>query len=570
MRYEDWDVLLFPRGGGVPFKEFRIICGVVLDTELTNINGSFGLPTVTCFVPSLAPGTPFQISIHSWNSPGISQFTRSYTKHHKDVKFEMRLFIDGQLVASTSLRRESNWPLVIANSFDFFKNGDLQPLKFPVFQPELLRQSHWSVADDIGRIKLVISEGFPRDSASTPIERVKNIVAFSFQHAPQDILEGLGIAWPNPSMWRQAPCTTSMSVPSFPSNNAKSHAHSPRRRSSGLQGISPGRTMATTSSVAPSLSNRSAEGYVQPSCIFPLPNTDEIPDCNVLVDKFADSDAYFEWLDNTGLGMDDQHQPTATLSIPSRDETGTLDPSSLTSGLPMPISDDTQFTSFAFAKNEEAYSGHLKAPTNTPNPVDQSCYESGVPFPIFPHNAVLPEDFARSLTASLLNQPPPFQLQPPSTRVLTPEVRSRKENRKRHSTCPIPSSLSTGPTFGLDHQDQRKVSQQMYMPSGGSVPVPNGQTQIQSPKDFAALEPVRRTPSMGKLASGLANISAQSSPREPTSSDSNATVDKGTKRARQLTPGSAKTLGDDEDENRRASPRIRLSPLVTDSPQDGQ
>ncbi|KAM5347708.1 hypothetical protein ACJ41O_007532 [Fusarium nematophilum] len=520
MRYEDWDVLLFPRGGGVPFKEFRIICGVVLDTELTNINGSFGLPTVTCFVPSLAPGTPFQISIHSWNSPGISQFTRSYTKHHKDVKFEMRLFIDGQLVASTSLRRESNWPLVIANSFDFFKNGDLQPLKFPVFQPELLRQSHWSVADDIGRIKLVISEGFPRDSASTPIERVKNIVAFSFQHAPQ--------------------------------------------------GISPGRTMATTSSVAPSLSNRSAEGYVQPSCIFPLPNTDEIPDCNVLVDKFADSDAYFEWLDNTGLGMDDQHQPTATLSIPSRDETGTLDPSSLTSGLPMPISDDTQFTSFAFAKNEEAYSGHLKAPTNTPNPVDQSCYESGVPFPIFPHNAVLPEDFARSLTASLLNQPPPFQLQPPSTRVLTPEVRSRKENRKRHSTCPIPSSLSTGPTFGLDHQDQRKVSQQMYMPSGGSVPVPNGQTQIQSPKDFAALEPVRRTPSMGKLASGLANISAQSSPREPTSSDSNATVDKGTKRARQLTPGSAKTLGDDEDENRRASPRIRLSPLVTDSPQDGQ
>lgn len=53
-----------------------------------------------------------------------------------------------------------------------------------MFQKEILQQNYWSPADDLGRIKLVISEGFPRDSLSMPIERVKNLVAFSFQHAP--------------------------------------------------------------------------------------------------------------------------------------------------------------------------------------------------------------------------------------------------------------------------------------------------------------------------------------------------------------------------------------------------
>lgn len=57
-------------------------------------------------------------------------------------------------------------------------------LSFPTFRHELLKQSYWSPADDLGRIKLVISEGFPRNSQTNPIERVQNVVAFSFQHAP--------------------------------------------------------------------------------------------------------------------------------------------------------------------------------------------------------------------------------------------------------------------------------------------------------------------------------------------------------------------------------------------------
>lgn len=67
---------------------------------------------------------------------------------------------------------------------DFTKNGDLEVLKFPQFRSEVLRQSYWSPADEVGRIKIIVSEGFPRDSLTVPIERIKNLVAFSFQHAP--------------------------------------------------------------------------------------------------------------------------------------------------------------------------------------------------------------------------------------------------------------------------------------------------------------------------------------------------------------------------------------------------
>lgn len=80
------------------------------------------------------------------------------------------------------------WPVPIIPTTNFeaepSKTGEPDRLRFPAFRRELLSQNHWNPSDDVGRIKVIISEGFPRDSASLPIERVKNIVVFSFQHAP--------------------------------------------------------------------------------------------------------------------------------------------------------------------------------------------------------------------------------------------------------------------------------------------------------------------------------------------------------------------------------------------------
>lgn len=120
MRYEDWDILLFPRDCKVPLKEFKVACHVVHDggkfskvpiflfnvtnyaLELSYIHGAHGIPTVCCFIPSLAPGAPYKLSIHSWSTPSISQYTRAYGKDADSVVFEARLFVDGQLISSAS------------------------------------------------------------------------------------------------------------------------------------------------------------------------------------------------------------------------------------------------------------------------------------------------------------------------------------------------------------------------------------------------------------------------------------------------------------------------------------
>ncbi|ROT37086.1 hypothetical protein SODALDRAFT_351450 [Sodiomyces alkalinus F11] len=217
MRYDDWDVLLFPGDSKVPIKEFKVGCQVINDHEFSRQPGHYSLlPVMTCFIPSLSAGEPFSISCHSWHTPTLSPQSRSYTRHPELIKYEARVFIDGALVA-----------------IDFSKTGELNPLTFPAFDEQVIHQNYWSAADTWGRIKLVISEGFVRDSAFLfpGMERVKNIVVFSFQHAPLHVLEAASIAWPCPSMWRCTPLTAISPVPTQrPEEGSDSHLHSPRRQ----------------------------------------------------------------------------------------------------------------------------------------------------------------------------------------------------------------------------------------------------------------------------------------------------------------------------------------------------
>ncbi|CEJ93748.1 hypothetical protein VHEMI09318 [[Torrubiella] hemipterigena] len=234
MRYGDWDVLLFPRDCKVPFKEFKVDCHIVHDTEFAHSYGSFCLPTVCCFVPGLVPGEPFQISIHSWNPPTFDPITQAYPQYQDNAVFEARVFIDGRLIASTSFGNEKTmqtWPYVIEYSIANSMKGDLEPLRFPTFRSEILEQNYWSPADDIGRIKVTISEGFLQPYTDRSVERIKNLVSFSFQHVPAKILESSGIAWPNERMWQAVRFNSSMTVPTLPSDVPDSHAHSPRKRS---------------------------------------------------------------------------------------------------------------------------------------------------------------------------------------------------------------------------------------------------------------------------------------------------------------------------------------------------
>ncbi|KAJ2904809.1 putative NADH dehydrogenase -like protein [Zalerion maritima] len=230
MRYEDWDVLLFPSDSRdedrppIPIREFKTQCHVVPDSEVTLAHGSMDIPILTCCVPGLKAGTPFNISMHSWAKPVYSQFTRNCATPADRVQFQARVYVDGTLASSVVFGRRGPWPLVI-NQLDHINPvTGATDLEFPTFHHDLLQINSWAPDEDLGRIRIVLSEGFA-SSEQRPFVRVKNILAFSFQHAPLDVLEGNGIAWPNPIMWRQAAMDY---APSPKHSLVETHAHSPR------------------------------------------------------------------------------------------------------------------------------------------------------------------------------------------------------------------------------------------------------------------------------------------------------------------------------------------------------
>ncbi|GKT62966.1 hypothetical protein ColTof3_10305 [Colletotrichum tofieldiae] len=206
MRYENWDVLLFPGSDHVPLREFRTECYVVPDPECLPLS-RFGVPTLNTFVPSLYFNSPFSISILSWGKPPVTQATRSYSNHPELVLFEFHVYIDGRLVSTAILDQNMKGPCSIQHSFGassvpvasaglqtsladspnavLTKNGEIDSLRFPAFHSsKVLRQQFWNPGDNFGRIKVTMTESFPRDSTTMPLERVKNVVVFSFQHAP--------------------------------------------------------------------------------------------------------------------------------------------------------------------------------------------------------------------------------------------------------------------------------------------------------------------------------------------------------------------------------------------------
>jgi hypothetical protein len=116
--------------------------------------------------------------------------------------------------------------------------GNAKPLRFPQFHQEILHQSHWAAGDLLGRIRVVIAEGFSRGIGVQEnfFDRVKDAVAFSFQHAPLHILEFSSIAWPNAGIWKRASghvVHPSLSRGTKYPHPKDLHAHSPRHPTGG-------------------------------------------------------------------------------------------------------------------------------------------------------------------------------------------------------------------------------------------------------------------------------------------------------------------------------------------------
>ena len=68
------------------------------------------------------------------------------------------------------------------------RNG--RHLHFPKFHREILQQPDWEPGEVVGRVKIVLAEGVLREntppaSSAVRFDRLRDVVAFSFQHAPQ-------------------------------------------------------------------------------------------------------------------------------------------------------------------------------------------------------------------------------------------------------------------------------------------------------------------------------------------------------------------------------------------------
>ncbi|KAK7924236.1 NADH dehydrogenase (ubiquinone)-like protein [Apiospora marii] len=524
MRYEDWDLLIFPQDSKVPLQEFKTQCHVVHDPEFAFTSGAYGLPTLTCFVPGLTGGTPFNISLHNWRKPEISQYTRSYSQHLELVKWEARVVIDGRLVASSSFDQGATWPQLLSRSFEFTKNGELEPLKFPHFREELLQQNYWSPSDELGRIKIIISEGFPRDSLTVPVERVKNIITFSFQHAPADILESSGIAWPNPSMWYRSPAQAqSMPVPTqLHKDGSEAHIHSPRRsndhgvRKSMSSSHEPGMAGWTATQTRSFLGNmphtqsllqRGLKGGINSS----------INSMDAFYQPYSDPSPHLSDWTFPSLGPLGQSPSTQQSKLSSRQAAGQKafrrKLTSSDASMPDYISDADSTSRYmaglqqtgshahnssSTMVNGDAENGlqHPKAPSNTPNSLSARGFVNDAPSnDLFVNSAKasrFPPELATSLTQSLLNQPCPLPNQA-GTPMTAPgaEVKSRKETR-----LGVSRPDSSAPSL-LDHLDMRKVSQAVFgNPSdsfGQSQVYENGENSSREASSGTSPQPSSRT-----------------------------------------------------------------------------
>ncbi|KAH7390974.1 hypothetical protein DE146DRAFT_150734 [Phaeosphaeria sp. MPI-PUGE-AT-0046c] len=202
MRYDNWDVILFPKDSHIPIQEFKTACYHACDANTESLKA----PTLTCYISSLPPATPFRISIHSWINPAKpSAVVQAQQKSSQKIMYMVQVIVDGVTVFQVLYDTASKWPQEIVHEKRHLialeqATSERKPrLEFPTFSQHTLMQSAWQSRESSGRINLVLSEQLVNKHGNedkVDLGISNDIVRFSFQHAPRDILEQAGISWP--------------------------------------------------------------------------------------------------------------------------------------------------------------------------------------------------------------------------------------------------------------------------------------------------------------------------------------------------------------------------------------
>lgn len=73
------------------------------------------VPIVACFLADQADGSPFRVSVHSWERPSPSPALQIVTQHGKTICFEARVFVDGLCIAYVH-EKQWLWRLRLLNT----------------------------------------------------------------------------------------------------------------------------------------------------------------------------------------------------------------------------------------------------------------------------------------------------------------------------------------------------------------------------------------------------------------------------------------------------------------------
>lgn len=160
-----------------------------------------------------------------------------------------------------------------------------------------------------------------------------------------------------------------MPVPSYPSDDSDSHAHSPRRRASALQSSSSGYSQSALPNPSTNAGRRRA---TQPaSGTLSYAN-------NASSDPFGEASAYFEWLSGIGMGVADMNRGEGHAKVHRRLARRT------STDISMPdyveIAEQPLYMP-GLRREDDGASSTLKVPTNTPTTSGYGgCEQDGTPW----------------------------------------------------------------------------------------------------------------------------------------------------------------------------------------------
>ncbi|KAI5359407.1 hypothetical protein Slin15195_G070340 [Septoria linicola] len=233
MRFEDWDVLLFPGGGQdahIPLQEFCVECYAITDDRLLK-GETITAPLMTGFVASLEPGRPFSISLHSWRPKPFSFRPAAETRAKAPQVWQFKVIVDGEVRCADTMTADVQWPKVIHEATAHAAHdGNPEQLLFPPFHEDRIRERQWHPYGDKGRIKIEIAEGFlQKRDGHTEFVKLTVHAIFNFLHAPMNILRDCGKAWPCQYVLEKKRLTAPHLAQDRPADNEREEFQEPER-----------------------------------------------------------------------------------------------------------------------------------------------------------------------------------------------------------------------------------------------------------------------------------------------------------------------------------------------------